>query len=60
MIREEGRGREEKRGKNSRYLFGKFCGGARQTGRREGERRGTEGRFEAETARCVQDVSLEK
>lgn len=60
MIRRgmEGKGREGKRrgkirrGKNCRYLFGKFWWREPD----EGQGRGGE----AETARCVQDVSLEK
>lgn len=58
MIREE-KGREE--GKKFPSIYSaNFVVARGRRGGGGGERRGTEGRFEAETARCVQDVSLEK
>lgn len=57
MIREE-KGREE--GKKFPSIYSANFVVARGRRGKGGGRRGTEGRFEAETARCVQDVSLEK
>lgn len=57
MIREE-KGREEGKKFPSIYSANFVVARGRRGG--GGRRRRTEGRFEAETARCVQDVSLEK
>lgn len=57
MIREE-KGREE--GKKFPLFIRQILWWREADGERGGGRRGTKGRFEAETARCVQDVSLEK
>lgn len=57
MIREE-KGREE--GKKFPLFIRQILWWREADGERGGGRRGREGRFEAETARCVQDVSLEK